>query len=324
MEAAFLDRARFLRKTARAVPPHRFVDAAGARLRIFEAGSGEVAFVVVPDPPNVLEHHRGALDRLAREMRVLGLELPGFGHSTPPPGFGFGIDENASVVLAALDALDVERAVLAFPCIAGLVALEVAARAPERVAGVVLAQTPSLDDARRWARRVDPGGVVGRPVLGQALVRIARRRLAATWYRAALPKGADTDPWERLALEAYDRGGDYCLASALQSLRRASPIAEVTPPVLAFWGELDRTHRGSDPDAAVAMATSSRVVRLDHVAHFPDLEAPSGTRAKSTRSSEGYDEVVRRRADQSAPLRGGRPRRERGGSARDALSLGLA
>jgi pimeloyl-ACP methyl ester carboxylesterase len=277
MNGTFIDQARFAMSTRQpaAAAPYRLLKAGGALLRITDRGSGPLTFVFTPDPPNVLEHHEATFASFARHGRVVGLELPGFGHSRPSPAFGYSIEENVDVLLAALDELRVDRAVLVFSCIAGLAALEAARRAPDRVAGVVVAQTPCFDDALTWATRVDFKGLIGTPIVGQLLVRGLRRKLADSWYQAALPRGADTTSFLTEALDAYAAGADYCLASALQALRQQEPpVASVAPPVLSVWGKLDRTHRSSDPGRTIELAPRSRLVVFDDAAHFPDLEQP--------------------------------------------------
>jgi pimeloyl-ACP methyl ester carboxylesterase len=277
MDASFVDRARFLFSASRspARAPYSFVDVGKASLRVLDRGVGSLAFVLTPDPPNVLEHHDTALASLARHGRAVGVELPGFGHSRPAPSFRFSVDENTDLVLGALEKLDVERAVLVFPCLAGMIALEAARRAPARIAAVVLAQTPSFRDALSWANRVDFRGLIGTPIVGQLLVRAFRKPLARSWYRAALPRGADETSYLEQALEAYARGADYSLASALQAIRCTEPPRTTVPaPVLAIWGDADRTHRPSDPRGALALAPRGKLVVFEGAGHFPDLEQP--------------------------------------------------
>ncbi len=277
MNGSFVDQARFA--LSHGLPstsdPYRFVEVGGARLRVVDRGCGLLTFVFTPDPPNVLEHHDSQFASFAKHGRVVGFELPGFGHSRPGPSFRYSIDENADVLAKMLDVLDVQRAVLSFPCVAGLVALEAARLVPGRVAAVVLAQTPSFEEALGWAGRVDFRGLIGTPIVGQLLVRSLRRPMAGSWYRAALPRGADRGPYLTEALNAYAAGGDYCLASALQALRHAKPpVTPVEPPVLSIWGALDRTHRPSDPHRSLELAPRGRLVVFDDAAHFPDLERP--------------------------------------------------
>ncbi|MGB8331739.1 MAG: alpha/beta hydrolase [Polyangiales bacterium] len=277
MDASFIDRGRFLFSPSgrSSWAPYSFVDVGKASLRVSDRGAGAVAFVVTPDPPNVLEHHETALVSLAQHGRAVGVELPGFGHSRPAPSFAFSVDENTDVLLGALEKLEVERAVLVFPCLAGLVALEAARRAPARIAAVILSQTPSFQDALSWSERVDFRGLIGTPIVGQVLVRALRGLLARAWYRAALPAGVDQTAYLEQALAAYGRGADYSLASALQAVRRARPPSETVPvPVLSIWGDADRTHRQSDPNGGVALAPRHKVVIFEGSGHFPDLEQP--------------------------------------------------
>ena len=277
MDGSIVDRARFALSLppAEGRGPYSFVKAGGAALRVCEQGAGSLALVLAPDPPNVLEHHQATLSSLAGRVRTIGIELPGFGHSRPASSFRFSIEENVDVLLEALHRMGVQRAVLMFPCLAGLIALEAARRAPDRVAGVVLSQTPSFEDALAWAARVDFRGLIGTPIVGQLLVRALRQPLAKSWYRAALPKGADATPYLDRALHAYAHGADYSLASALQAIRRgAVPVDPVEVPVLSIWGGADRTHRPTDPGQALALAPRSRLVVFEDAAHFPDLERP--------------------------------------------------
>lgn len=277
MNGAIIDQARFALSRSRPTTGdrYRFVNVDGAQLRVLDQGSGSLTFVFTPDPPNVLEHHDAQFASFTKYGRVVGFELPGFGHSRPGRSFHYAVDENADILLRMLDELDVARSVLAFPCVAGLVALEAARRDPSRIAAVVLAQTPSFEDALGWAGRVDFQGLIGTPFVGQLLVRSLRRPLASSWYRAALPRGADVEPYLTGALHAYTVGGDYCLASALQALQRSEPPATpVEAPVLSVWGSLDRTHRTSNPERSLELAPRGRLVVFDDAAHFPDLERP--------------------------------------------------
>jgi pimeloyl-ACP methyl ester carboxylesterase len=85
-------------------------------------------------------------------------DLPGYGRS-PDWGHPLGISSLAWALLGVLDALGVDRAVLAGNSMGGPICLEVAHSAPDRVAGVVLA-SPA-------------GGVHNQPFL-RAVLQLAR------------------------------------------------------------------------------------------------------------------------------------------------------
>ncbi len=108
------------------------VQAAGTTFEADVRGSG----------PDVVLVHAGVADSRMWEpvagrlpgRRVITYDMRGFGATEPGAGaFGHPAD-----LLALLDALGVERCTLAGASFGGLVALVAAARAPERVAGLVL------------------------------------------------------------------------------------------------------------------------------------------------------------------------------------------
>jgi pimeloyl-ACP methyl ester carboxylesterase len=57
--------------------------------------------------------------------------------------------------------------VLAFTCVWGHIALQIAAKHPEMVAKLMLWQCPAWEQQARWARNIDKKRVLLRPVLGQ-------------------------------------------------------------------------------------------------------------------------------------------------------------
>jgi pimeloyl-ACP methyl ester carboxylesterase len=103
-------------------------------------------------PPLVLVHGAGGthlhwppqVRRLPGE-RVLALDLPGHGQSLPPGGRGSApltdVDAMAAAVLALVDHLRLERAVVVGHSMGGAVALTLALHHPERVAGLGLVGT---------------------------------------------------------------------------------------------------------------------------------------------------------------------------------------
>ena len=181
---------------------------------------------------------------LAARYRVVCFDMPGFGHTLPNAGYNHSLNEGAAVVLAVLDALNVQKAVLAFSCANGLYAIRVAQLAPSRVIRLVLSQTPSLSAMHSWARRVVPR-VLHVPVLGQIVGWFVRRKAAHAWYRIALPRGKEATEFRRHAMRALRCGGCFCLAGVVQGLGRNDPasLRGVTTPCTMLWGPLDRSHK---------------------------------------------------------------------------------
>ena len=130
-----------------------------------------LAYQVTGDGPAVVLVHGFGLDMrmwdpqvadLAARFRVLRYDCRGFGASGPfDPAIGY---THAGDLLALLDHLAIERAVLAGLSFGGRVAMQAALAAPERVAGLVLldavldgvpwdpASARALEEAARQAR----------------------------------------------------------------------------------------------------------------------------------------------------------------------------
>jgi pimeloyl-ACP methyl ester carboxylesterase len=244
-------------------------------IRVRDTGGSGPVFVIVPDPPNTIEHYDRLIERLAPAGRVVCFEVPGFGLSYPrAASFGFGADDFAQVLVEVLHHAEVRDVTLMMSCIGGYVALLVARRHPELVAQLLLSQTPTVAHMRRWARRFDRIGVLGMPLAGQALIHLIKDRATRFWYANALPEGVDPAPYLAPALEAQRRGGPYALASGIQAMRRLDPstLAGVEQPVTVVWGGADRTHTGTDPRSLLEVVPHARFVPFDRSGHFPDLE----------------------------------------------------
>lgn len=108
------------------------------RLAYAEAGSGEPAVVLIHGWGfGNRSHLTPQFEHLAAKRRVLLLDLPGQGGSDPaPPGLGFA--DCASAIVGVLDAAGIEKAVVCGHSFGGMLAVEVAAAYPDRVAGAVL------------------------------------------------------------------------------------------------------------------------------------------------------------------------------------------
>jgi 3-oxoadipate enol-lactonase len=90
---------------------------------------------------------------LAERMRVVRFDLPGHGDSPAPPG-PYSLSELAGGVLELLDELAIDRCSYCGVSLGGMVGLWLAARAPERIARlVVCASSPYLPPGGQWSER---------------------------------------------------------------------------------------------------------------------------------------------------------------------------
>lgn len=110
-----------------------FVEVGGALLAYDEAGSGHA---VVLCHAGIADRRMwtGPFEELAASCRAIRFDWRGYGESSPAAG-DHTLDAD---LLGLLDALGIDRAVLAGCSLGGAAALDVAVAAPDRVAGLVL------------------------------------------------------------------------------------------------------------------------------------------------------------------------------------------
>ena len=263
------------RQTDALVAQMRWVQTSAGVVRVFDSGGDKPCVVLTPDGPNVIEHYQQLFALLTPQVRVVCFDMPGFGFSAPSSGYDHSLDQGAAAIIELLDQLNVPQATLAMSCANGFYALRVAHLAPHRVTRLVLSQTPSMQAMHRWTDRVVPG-LLKLPVLGQVVSRLYRQKLATSWYRIALPKATDATPFQQASHQALRCGGCFSLAGVVQGLLRESVDATLGThtPCTVLWGTQDRSHRVTDPQAALRDVPEAEVIVFDDCGHFPDLENP--------------------------------------------------
>lgn len=223
----------------------------GARLRYRESGTGSVV-VLLHGNPGFLEDFapddtNGTFATLARGFRTIAIDRPGHGYSERPSAAGTTPREQARLLHAMLQRLDVARPILVGHSWGGGLALIYAVEYPGDVAGLVLLGTRAFPDSgardRVYALNRVPGlGAllrstvmlpVGRSILDRRLSaayapddvsasHVARAR--ALWLR---PSQIAATVWDTPNLQA-----------ALDSGR--SRYANIRVPVAVLVGDHDR------------------------------------------------------------------------------------
>lgn len=220
----------------------------------------------VDSPPLLLVHAAGGtrLDwppglRRLPDATVLALDLPGHGKS-PGPGRD-SIDAYAEVVIALLDALQLQRVIVAGHSMGGAIAQTLALAHPERVAGLVLIGTGAK-------LGVHPD-ILERVIPAQAEV----GRLLHDWM------WGDSTP-----AELRDRGyelfmtippevihGDYAACNAFDIRHR---LGEINAPALIIGGTADRMTPHKFSAYLAEHIRDSRLVTVEGGGHLMMLEQP--------------------------------------------------
>lgn len=253
----------------------RWMQTSAGVVRVFDSGGDKPCVVMAPDGPNVIEHYFSLFELLTPQVRVVCLDMPGFGFSAPSSNYDHSLDRGAAAILEVLDQLAIAQATWALSCANGFYALRAAQIAPHRVRRLVLSQTPSMQAMHRWTDRVVPK-VIKLALLGQVVSRVFRQKMAASWYRRALPKTTDGLPFQQTMRRVMRCGGCFSLAGVVQGLLR-EPVDATTgthTPCTVLWGLQDRSHRMTSPKAILRDVPHAEVIQLDDCGHFPDLENP--------------------------------------------------
>jgi 3-oxoadipate enol-lactonase len=200
-------------------------------------------------------------------FRVARLDLRGFGRSAPPEG----VFANPEDVLAVLDALGIDRAILVGASFGGRVVLDLAASRPDRVRGLVLAGAGLPDHA--WSPEIRAFGAAEDEAIEAGDLDAATEINVDFWLprapermRAAIREQQRT----ALALQVGSDGEERLLTEDL-----VSHVAEVDVPTLVLVGESDHADFHALADRLAATLPRATKDTIPGAGHLPSLEQPA-------------------------------------------------
>jgi len=199
-------------------------------------------------------------------VRLVTFDAPGAGES-PVPKAGITIDALADVAAALLDTLGLEKAVVGGVSMGGYAALRFAARYPQRLLGLVLANTRAAADTEEARKaRYDMIEAARREGSAEIARRMLPRLLGETTRRENPPLVEQV----RRLIETSPPAGIAALLQALAARPDSTPVlASIAAPTLVVAGEedvitpLDETHRWA---ARIHGASMTVIPRAGHLA----------------------------------------------------------
>lgn len=204
---------------------------------------------------------------LATGAGVVAPNLPGFGGSEPAEGGVMSMALAADRCRAALDAAGLDRAVVVGLSMGGYVAFELWRSMPDRIAGLVLANTRSEADP--------PEAQQGRRSLAERLRQEGNVLVDAP--PPLLGEGADDEAWSRVKGWIADQPADAIAAAALGMADRpdsTSDLAGISVPTLVIVSDRDTL---IPMDVTAAMATripGAELATIEGVGHLSNVERP--------------------------------------------------
>ncbi|MFF6996160.1 alpha/beta fold hydrolase [Streptomyces sp. NPDC008313] len=201
--------------------------------------------------------------------RVVAPDLRGYGASPVVPGVT-PLATFAEDIAALLDALGVDRFVLAGLSMGGQIAMECYRQFPERVRGLVLADTfPAAET---------PAGRKSRNDMADRLLREGMRGYADEVLFDMVAPYADADVAahvRRMMTGAPPEGAAAALRGRAERPDYRELLTRVTVPALVVVGADDTYTPVADAEAMHAALPDSTLRVIDSAAHLPNLERPA-------------------------------------------------
>ncbi len=232
---------------------------------------------------------RPQLAGLAGSCRLLAPDLPGFGAAPPWPALaaanGVGspagggpaavcrMEDMAAAAVELLDAFGIAAAVVCGLSMGGYAALALYELHPERVWGLVLADTRAgADDEAARRRRLESAAAIESRGLGQ----LAETLIPKLVGPGTLRSNAELVAWLRREIEGASAAG---VAAAQRGMAarpdRSSLLARISVPTLIVVGEEDEV---TPPAVGAAMSDripGARMVTIAGAGHLSNLECPA-------------------------------------------------
>lgn len=212
---------------------------------------------------------------LARDWRVISYDKRGHGLSEVLPG-PYAIADFTNDLIALADHVGLERFSLIGLSIGGLIGQDLAVRAPERLAALVLADTaPKVGTAESWNARIEAVRTGGLATIADSVME--------RWFTPAFHAGRPDDlaGW-RSALLRQPADGYIATCQALSAADLTAAIGSIAVPTLAVAGDGDLS---TPPNLVRAMAEripGAGFALIEGCGHIPPVEQPARLLALAT------------------------------------------
>jgi pimeloyl-ACP methyl ester carboxylesterase len=258
--------------------------------RTVKVGCDEVSYVELGEGDPVLAiHGLGGnwrvwlenLPALARRHRVIAVDLPGFGGSSPA-GEGIAIHGYSRLLVGLLEQLALQQTVVIGSSLGGWIAADLALRAPARVRALVLVDAGGVVPTaceRRKALAIMQGAALLAPYAPRFRTLVASRRhlrSLALRYTFARPREVAADLVYMALPSEPDPGFQAALYAAKRSWSEAwcDGLTEIACPTLIVWGDSDSLLPIRHAREYARRIVGSRLYVISEAGHLPMLERP--------------------------------------------------
>lgn len=205
---------------------------------------------------------------LSAKFRVVRYDHRGHGNSPVPPG-PYAIEDLGQDVLALLDKLNAPRVYLGGISLGGMVAMWVAAHAPERVERLLLMCTAArLSPPEMWAERAAAVRSAGMAAVTETVL--------SKWFTPGFTKEHPAVVgWVRRMLSTTPVEGYASCCAAIETMDLEPVLGKITAPTLVVAAEHDPSTPPPLLEHIASQVPNARLEIVPNAAHLANVEQPA-------------------------------------------------
>ena len=259
---------------------YRYLDIDGTSSRLIEAGDPEApALLMVHGIALTAEVWLRNIDALARDRRVVSVDLLGHGFTCPASGEQPDVPAKVRHLLRIADVLELSRFAICASSYGALLAIQAYLAAADRISHLVInGSGSSFNSESQFAAEISNPSAVFNADVTRLTPAMWRDRLAFNFFDPSLippelpmiAAHSYAQPWARACWDST-----IAEMRDLERFRRyriLHRLEEIAVPTLVFWGKQDPGGTLAAASEAVARMPAARLVAYDRCGHYPMIE----------------------------------------------------
>ena len=263
----------------------KFVSVQGYNLHYVEAGEGQ-PIILIPGAFSTYRHWNRMIPYLSAHYKLFCLDYLGVGDSDKPEsGFGYTIEEQTDLIVKMIETLQIEKVHILGVSYGGAIALNLAARYPEKVDRIISIEGNGIKHQDVPYRPMK--GVLGWPVVGElsvGMIRlgIADKLVAKSVMGKAWEQMGEAEKKEVVEIMAQNnrtasRVSWHLISQTIETSKDFSDQAKtIRNPVLYLYGG-NSYYRGmasTNAEFLKSYLPNVEIVRFDDGIHDLELQKP--------------------------------------------------
>jgi pimeloyl-ACP methyl ester carboxylesterase len=268
----------------------KFVVVQGYNIHYVEAGEGE-PILLIPGAFSTYRHWNRIIPYLSKQYKLLCIDYLGVGDSDKPrSGFGYTIEEQADLIVKMVETLQISKVQIIGVSYGGAIALNLAARYPEKVDKIISIEGNGIKHQGIPYRPMK--GLLGWPVVGELSTGVIRLGLADR----LVAKSVMGKAWEQMTeaekkeiVEIIAQNNKTASAVSWHLISRTLETSKdftdqaktIQTPVLYLYGGNSYYHGMAETNAEFLKThlRNAKIVRLNDGIHDLELQKPEDVAA---------------------------------------------